>query len=327
MEYFAFGETFIEEHKNSHNSPYKFNGKELDEESGLYYYGARYYDSRISIWASVDPLVEKTFSSYGYCNLNPVNLIDPTGMSSEDPPSDKQKALSKIQATRTDCSIGTVWNKINKEDFLNDLTKIVNSPSSVDQGNTNLCGIAAPLIAFAEKKPIEFVDMALEFYQTGRYKGLESNSDLHSTSPSNGLNNAEYVLMTSIKNGLNSFLSYDPRNDSGLSGMTMPKDIDNLMNIFGFQKVANANLKDINRSEYSCILLINWNGFSGGSKDKIKNGSKVNFPTHYILPTSFNVLKNGNYNIEFTHWGSKGNKLQMTPANFNKMAHGLAIYK
>ena len=56
MEYFAFGETFVEEHKNSINIPFKFNGKELDEESGLYYYGARYYDPRLSIWASVDPL-------------------------------------------------------------------------------------------------------------------------------------------------------------------------------------------------------------------------------------------------------------------------------
>ena len=83
-EYFAFGETFIEEHKDSHNSPYKFNGKELDEESGLYYYGARYYDPRISIWASVDPLMEQTMSAYGYCNLNPVNLIDPTGMEPDD---------------------------------------------------------------------------------------------------------------------------------------------------------------------------------------------------------------------------------------------------
>jgi RHS repeat-associated protein len=56
MEYFAFGETFIEEHKNSHNSPYKFNGKELDEESGYTYFGARYLDMRYSIWTSVDPL-------------------------------------------------------------------------------------------------------------------------------------------------------------------------------------------------------------------------------------------------------------------------------
>ncbi|WP_284653272.1 SpvB/TcaC N-terminal domain-containing protein [Flavobacterium terrisoli] len=95
MEYFAFGESFVEEHMNSHNSPYKFNGKELDEESGLYYYGARYYDPKISIWASVDPLVyDDTFwtgnhnggffnpfnhGSYMYCYQNPVRLIDPNG--------------------------------------------------------------------------------------------------------------------------------------------------------------------------------------------------------------------------------------------------------
>ncbi|CAM3829425.1 RHS repeat-associated core domain-containing protein [Flavobacterium branchiophilum] len=80
-EYFVFGESFVEEHKNSHNSPYKFNGKELDEESGLYYYGARYYDARISIWASVDPLMEDypNIGGYTYCANNPVNIIDPDG--------------------------------------------------------------------------------------------------------------------------------------------------------------------------------------------------------------------------------------------------------
>ena len=81
MEYFAFGETFVEEHKNSINSPFKFNGKELDEESGLYYYGARYYDPRLSIWASTDPLAEEysNVSPYTYCLNNPINAIDPDG--------------------------------------------------------------------------------------------------------------------------------------------------------------------------------------------------------------------------------------------------------
>ena len=81
MEYFAFGETFVEEHKNSINSPFKFNGKELDEESGLYYYGARYYDPRLSIWASVDPLAEEypNIGGYTYCANNPLNIIDPDG--------------------------------------------------------------------------------------------------------------------------------------------------------------------------------------------------------------------------------------------------------
>ncbi len=86
-EYFAFGETFIEEHKNSHNSPYKYNAKELDEESGLYYYGARYFDPRLSLMISVDQLMEKFAgrSPYEYCFSNPVNLTDPTGMMPEKP--------------------------------------------------------------------------------------------------------------------------------------------------------------------------------------------------------------------------------------------------
>ncbi|CAM4038092.1 RHS repeat-associated core domain-containing protein [Flavobacterium branchiophilum] len=73
----------------------------MDEESGLYYYGARYYDPRISIWASVDPLanynpfmddefyidgdhnggLENSFnhSIYSYYYQNPLRLIDPNG--------------------------------------------------------------------------------------------------------------------------------------------------------------------------------------------------------------------------------------------------------
>lgn len=63
--------------------PYLFNGKELDYETGLYYYGARYYDPKVSIFLNVDPLVEKTMSPYAYVNNNPVNLIDPTGLAPE----------------------------------------------------------------------------------------------------------------------------------------------------------------------------------------------------------------------------------------------------
>jgi RHS repeat-associated protein len=66
----------------AYTSPYKFNGKELDDSTGLYYYGARYYDPRISVWMSVDPLAEKApnYSPYLYVNNNPANAIDPDGM-------------------------------------------------------------------------------------------------------------------------------------------------------------------------------------------------------------------------------------------------------
>jgi RHS repeat-associated protein len=81
VEYVPFGEVFIEERNNKWNTPYLFNAKELDEETGLYYYGARYYEPRISQWMSADPMQEKYpgVSSYAYCVQNPVRFIDPDG--------------------------------------------------------------------------------------------------------------------------------------------------------------------------------------------------------------------------------------------------------
>ena len=81
IEYVPFGEVFIEERNNTWNTPYLFNAKEYDEEIGMYYYGARYYEPRISLWMSTDPLHENypNISSYVYCINNPIKLVDPNG--------------------------------------------------------------------------------------------------------------------------------------------------------------------------------------------------------------------------------------------------------
>ena len=70
---------------NIFENVYKFNGKELDEQTGYYYYGARYYDPATSIFLSVDPLAEQFpgWNPYHYVHNNPINLIDPTGMSAD----------------------------------------------------------------------------------------------------------------------------------------------------------------------------------------------------------------------------------------------------
>lgn len=82
-----FGETMAEQHSYSgeYTNRYKFNGKELDEETGFYYYGARYYNPKFSIWLSVDPLAEVTMHPYSAFNNNPIRYNDPTGMIAEDP--------------------------------------------------------------------------------------------------------------------------------------------------------------------------------------------------------------------------------------------------
>ena len=76
-----FGETMLEQMDGSYNNPYKFNAKELDEDTGLYYYGARYYNPRLSIWYGADPLAEKypEISPYVCTANNPVKYIDTDG--------------------------------------------------------------------------------------------------------------------------------------------------------------------------------------------------------------------------------------------------------
>jgi RHS repeat-associated protein len=109
IEYFPFGETWVQEKSNTQKTPYLYTGKELDEETGLYYYGARYYDPRTSVWASADPILDeyldgkrgfggvynaKNFGLYSYTHLNPLILVDPDGNAPNS--KDSAKALAKV---------------------------------------------------------------------------------------------------------------------------------------------------------------------------------------------------------------------------------------
>jgi len=79
--YLPYGELLVDEHSSSEDLPYKFNGKQFDNETGLYYYGARYMNPITSLWYGVDPRIgEMPFSSsYSYCDNHPINFIDKKG--------------------------------------------------------------------------------------------------------------------------------------------------------------------------------------------------------------------------------------------------------
>jgi len=107
VEYLPFGEIWIEETDPATGYiPFRFTSKELDEETGLYYYGARYYEPATSRWISPDPAgfelinpmesdgeggweakesysVIEALNWYSYVSNNPVKYVDPTGMEEE----------------------------------------------------------------------------------------------------------------------------------------------------------------------------------------------------------------------------------------------------
>ncbi|MGB1185219.1 MAG: RHS repeat-associated core domain-containing protein, partial [Schleiferiaceae bacterium] len=65
----------------SFNSAFRFNAKEYDEETGNYYYGARYYEPKSSIWMGVDAMATSypDMNPYNFTMGNPLAVIDPDG--------------------------------------------------------------------------------------------------------------------------------------------------------------------------------------------------------------------------------------------------------
>jgi len=79
--YLPFGELLVNEHTTSRTTPFLFTGKELDSETGLYYFGYRYFDPRLAIWLGVDPLWElhPHIGGFVYTANNPTRFVDPDG--------------------------------------------------------------------------------------------------------------------------------------------------------------------------------------------------------------------------------------------------------
>jgi RHS repeat-associated protein len=109
LEYTPYGETWLDETSGDtyFDTPYRFSAKEKDEETGLYYYGARYLDPKYSRWISADPALGEylpqapvndeakkhnrslpggggiyntiNLNLYHYAGNNPIKYTDPDG--------------------------------------------------------------------------------------------------------------------------------------------------------------------------------------------------------------------------------------------------------
>ena len=79
-EYDAYGTLRYTQDPNF-KQPFAYTGREWDEESGLYFYRARYYDSGIGAFISKDPIgIAGGINLYAYVDGNPVSNTDPLGL-------------------------------------------------------------------------------------------------------------------------------------------------------------------------------------------------------------------------------------------------------
>jgi RHS repeat-associated protein len=94
VEYLPYGQTWVAERRSRLSAPYLFTSKELDAETGLYYFGERYYDPTSAAFLSSDPLIAqkperaqetpRSLNAFAYAVDNPIRFVDPEGLAEED---------------------------------------------------------------------------------------------------------------------------------------------------------------------------------------------------------------------------------------------------
>jgi RHS repeat-associated protein len=84
LAYYPYGETRVNSLAPAAGVFYKYTGQMLDDSTGLYFYGARYYDPKVGRFISADSIVQSMrnpqfLNRYSYVMNNPIKLIDPSG--------------------------------------------------------------------------------------------------------------------------------------------------------------------------------------------------------------------------------------------------------
>jgi len=126
-EYYPYGSTSFQSGRSSVEvslKRYRYTGKERDEESGLYYHGARYYVPWLARWTAVDPLESKFAGRTPYCygGNNPIIFNDPDGQQ------ERQTFSSNSQKNTDDAQVKyEEGEKRTQAMFKDKLTEIVGS--------------------------------------------------------------------------------------------------------------------------------------------------------------------------------------------------------
>jgi len=84
LTYYPYGETFTNSHPTNKEVDYKYTGQLLDDSTGLYFYGARYYDPQLARFISPDTFIQapgnpQNLNRYSYVLNNPIVYTDPSG--------------------------------------------------------------------------------------------------------------------------------------------------------------------------------------------------------------------------------------------------------
>jgi RHS repeat-associated protein len=152
-EYFPYGSTSYQAGRSAAEvslKRYKYTGKERDEETGLYYHGARYYSPWLGRWISSDPSASarRSVNVFEYAFGNPLKYLDPDG---RDPvlPNDHRTLEERSKSHSDPQAYAQAVEQLRADDQRKALEESVNRRDSFEETLKSLFRAAAPIHASA----------------------------------------------------------------------------------------------------------------------------------------------------------------------------------
>jgi hypothetical protein len=188
------------------------------------------------------------------------------------------------------------WKNIDRIDLARGLKDRVDFPNLVSSNGVNLCGPAAFFRNLAEDKPVEYVNLGMQLYDTNQAnlgtRLIKTKLKLRNAPIPPNLGAVDWMMLASLRSDENVNLDFDSASD-GWAGLTMPNNMVKWFNQAGYSSVtddtnlvANKDADHINKARnlflhgYCVCLLIRAQMMSVASQ-----GDWSMWPDHWVTLT------------------------------------------
>ena len=184
-DYYPYGDERIEETTTDFHNDYTYTGKERDEDTKLLYYEARYYNSHIGRFISIDPWSgditdPQSLNKYAYVRNNPLKYTDPSGKIKKD-----DSLASKVSKIIKGDPKGEGW-------LHNAYQKYQDNPNDENIGNDLLTKTGLALKRFLSD-PKSFTDETWDSSTNEKISKLDSRLQISAT---------DFINTTEEQNGV-----------------------------------------------------------------------------------------------------------------------------
>ena len=152
-------------------------------------------------------------------------------------------ATALVDAFATASGAG-VWPGLSRATLASELKTRLGAPSTVHQRQTPFCGPASFTRALIIDKPDDYAQAAIDLFNTGEATigtlKLKPGDKVRKSAPQNGTNQADWIMLASIRDSGNAVLSAGGLFGGSLAGITVPGTLAGWFTKAGFSTVVNS---------------------------------------------------------------------------------------